>query len=82
MNEDEIGGACSTYWDKRNVHGILVGKPEGKRLLARPRRRWEYNIKMVIKIQNWIHLAKNWDTCEAVVCMVMNVRPTQNVGIS
>jgi hypothetical protein len=44
-----MGGACSTYGDKRNVRRVFVGKPEGKRLLARPRRRREYNIKMVIK---------------------------------
>jgi len=30
----------------RGVYGVLVGKPEGKRQLVRPRRRWEYNIKM------------------------------------
>ena len=49
MNEDEMGGACSTYRYKRNVHRVLGGKPEVKRLLARPGRRWAYNIRMVIK---------------------------------
>jgi len=33
----------------RGVHRVLVGKPEGKRLLGRPRRRWEYNIKMDLR---------------------------------
>jgi hypothetical protein len=32
--------------EKRDVYSVLVGKPEGKRLLGRPRRRWENNIKM------------------------------------
>ena len=32
--------------DGRGVHRVLIGKPEGKRLLGRPRRRWEDNIKM------------------------------------
>jgi hypothetical protein len=33
-------------WEERGVHRVLVGKPEGKRPLERPRRRWEDNIKM------------------------------------
>jgi hypothetical protein len=37
---------CSTNWEKRNAYGILVGKPEGKRPLGRPRHRWVDNIKM------------------------------------
>jgi len=44
-----MGGACSTYVDKKNVHRVLVWKTEGNRLIARPRYRWEYNIKIVIK---------------------------------
>ena len=35
--------------EDRGVHRVLVGKPEGKRPLGRPRRRWEYNIKMDIQ---------------------------------
>jgi hypothetical protein len=38
---NEMGGACSTYWEKRDAYRVLVGKPEGKRLLGRSRRRWE-----------------------------------------
>jgi len=41
-----MGGACGAYGEGRGVHGVLVGKPEGKRPLGRPRRRWEDNIKM------------------------------------
>jgi hypothetical protein len=45
----------------RNVYRVLVGKPEGKRLLERPRRRWEYGIKMERSEVGWgvqsVHLA-------------------------
>jgi hypothetical protein len=43
--EDEMGGPCSTNGEKRNACRLLVGKPEGKRPLGRPRRRWVDNIK-------------------------------------
>jgi hypothetical protein len=36
----EMGGACNTYWERRDVHRVLVGKPEEKRPLGRPRLRW------------------------------------------
>jgi hypothetical protein len=41
-----MGGTCSAMGERRGVHGILVGKPEGKRPPGRPRCRWEENIKM------------------------------------
>jgi hypothetical protein len=41
-----MGRACSTNVGKRNTCTILVGKPEGKTLLSRPRPRWKNNIKM------------------------------------
>jgi hypothetical protein len=44
-----MGGACGTYGEKRGTYRVLVGKPEGKRPLGRPRRRWEDNI--TIKFQ-------------------------------
>jgi len=37
--------ACGTYWGKETTYRVLVGKPEGKRPLRRPRHRWEDNIK-------------------------------------
>jgi hypothetical protein len=40
-----VGRACSTNGEKRNAYRILVGKPEGKRPLGRPRRRWVDSIK-------------------------------------
>jgi hypothetical protein len=45
--------ACSTYGEKRNVYMILVAKPEGKRPLGRPRRRWEDNVKMDLTEIDW-----------------------------
>jgi hypothetical protein len=48
-----MGGACSTNGEKRNVHRILMGKPEGKRPLGRPRRRWVDNIKMDLREIGW-----------------------------
>jgi hypothetical protein len=45
MEKNEIGGACSTDWERRGLYRVLVGKPEGKRPLGRPRRRWDVNIK-------------------------------------
>jgi hypothetical protein len=45
----EMGRACSQMGETRNAYMILVGKPEGKRPLGRPRRRWVDNIKMDLK---------------------------------
>jgi hypothetical protein len=44
-----MGGACSTYGRKERGIRILVGRPEGRRPLGRPSRRWEDNIKMDLK---------------------------------
>jgi hypothetical protein len=44
-----MGKECSTYGEKRNAYGILVGKPERKRSLGRPRRTWVDNIKMHLR---------------------------------
>jgi hypothetical protein len=45
VKDDEMGRACSTNGENRNAYRILVEKPEGKRPLGRPRRRWVDNIK-------------------------------------
>jgi hypothetical protein len=63
----------------RGAYNILVGRPEGRRPLGRPRRRWEDNIKMYLKEigfgdVNWIHLARDRDTLWALVNTVMNLR--------
>jgi hypothetical protein len=63
----------------RNAYRILVGKPEGKRPLGRPRRTWVDNIKIdVSKIGcdgvDWIDLAQDGDKWRALVNTVMNLR--------
>jgi hypothetical protein len=63
----------------RNVYRVLVGKPEGKRQLVRPRRRWEDGIKMDLREigwggVEWIYLAQDRDRWRAVVNAVMNLR--------
>jgi hypothetical protein len=46
IEKNEMGGTCSADGEGRGVYRVLVGKPEGRRPLVRPRRRWEDNIKM------------------------------------
>ena len=63
----------------RVVHKVLVGKPEGKRPLGRPRLRWEDNIKMDLEevgkgCGDWMELAKDRDGWRALVSTVMNLR--------
>ena len=62
----------------RGVHTILVGKPEGKRPLRRPRHRWEDNIKMdlqeVGRGEDWMELAQDRDRWRGLVNTVMNFR--------
>jgi len=65
--------------ERRSVYRVLVGKPEGKRQLGRPRHRWEDNIKMDLQEvrlegMNWFDLAQDRDRCRAVVNAVMNIR--------
>ena len=55
--------------ERRGVYRVLVGKPEGKRPLGRPRFRWEDNIKIDLQevgcgVMDWIGLAQDRDTCE------------------
>ena len=65
--------------EKRGVYRVLVGKPEGKRPLGRPRSRWEDNIKkglqkMGFGVMDWIELAQDRDRWRALVNAVMNLR--------
>jgi hypothetical protein len=74
-----MGRACSTNGQKRNACRILVGKPEGKRPLGRPRRRWVNNIKMDLREigwdgGDWIDLAQDRHRWRALVKAVMNLR--------
>jgi hypothetical protein len=62
VKEDAMCKARSTHGEKKNAYRILMGKPEGKRPLGRPRRRWEDNIKMDLREiwlcgMDWIDLA-------------------------
>ena len=71
----------------RGVHRVLVGKPEGKRPLGRPRRKWEDNIKMDLQEvgcggMDWIELAQDRDRWRALVSTVMNIRVPKMRGIS
>jgi hypothetical protein len=64
---------------KRNAYRILVGMPEGKRPLGRPRRRWADNIKTDLREigwdgMDWIDLAKNRNQWRALVNTVINLR--------
>ena len=62
----------------RSVHRVLVGKPEGKMPLGRPRRRWEDNIKMDLQEvgggRDWMEMAQDRDRWRALVNRVMNLR--------
>jgi hypothetical protein len=53
IKEDKMGRACSTNGGKRNAYRTLVGKPEGRRPLGRPRRRWVDNIEMDLREKEW-----------------------------
>jgi hypothetical protein len=64
--------------EKRNVYRLLVAKPEGKRPLGRPRRRWIDDIKMGlleigVSVMDWIGLAQDRYRWRAVVNSVMNL---------
>jgi hypothetical protein len=65
--------------EERGVNRVLLGKPEGKRPLGRPRRRWEDNIKMDVEEVgggrgDWMELAKDRDRWRAHVSTVKNLR--------
>ena len=71
----------------KGVYRVLVGKPEGKRPLGRPRRRWEDNIKMDLQeveggCEDRLELAQDRDRWRALVSTVMNFRVPKMRGIS
>jgi hypothetical protein len=71
--------------EKRNACRILLGKPEEKRPLGRPRHRWVDNIKIEFREvgwggMDWIDVFQDRDQWRALVNMVMNLRVPKNVG--
>jgi hypothetical protein len=74
-----MDGPCSTNGEKRNAYRLLVGKPEGKRPLGRPKRRWVDNIRMDLGEVgrgdvDWIGLAQDRNRWSALVNSVLNLR--------
>ena len=72
-------GHVARMEEGRGVHKVLVAKPEGKKPLGRPRRRWEDNIKMDLEEVGrgcgyWMGLAQDRDRWRALVSTVMNCR--------
>jgi hypothetical protein len=79
VKEDEMDKTCSTHGKKLNAYTILVEKPEGKRPLGRPRRRWVNNIKVNLRgiewgVTGWINLAQDRDQWRTFVNTVMNLQ--------
>jgi transcription termination factor 2 len=72
-------GHVALMGERRGVYRVLVGRPEGKTPLGRPRRRWKGNIKTDLREigfdkANWIRLAQNRVRWRNFVSMVMNLR--------
>jgi len=72
-------GHVACVGEERGVYWVLVGKPEGRRPLGRPRRRWVNNIRMDLQevdcgYMDWIGPAQDRDSWRTVVSAVMNLR--------
>ena len=86
IEKNEMDRACARMGEGRGVHRFLVGKPEGKRQLDRPRRRWKDNIKMDLQevggsCGDWMELAQDRDRWRALVSTVRNIRVPKMRGI-
>jgi len=78
-------GMWRVWAEEKGVYRVLVGKPEGKRPLGRPRYRWVDNIRMDLQEVgcghvDWIGLAQDRDRWRTVVSAVMNLRVPLNGG--
>ena len=72
-------GHVARMGEERGVYRVLVGKPEGKRPLGRPRRRWVDNIRMDVQevgcgYVDWIGVSQDRDRCRTLVSAVMNLQ--------
>jgi len=72
-------GHVARMREERGAYRVLLGKPEGRRLLGRPRRRWVDNIRMDLQevgcmYMDWIELAQDRDKWRTLVSAVMNLR--------
>jgi hypothetical protein len=72
-------GHVARKGEERKVYKVLVGKPDGRRPLGRPRRRWEDGVRMDLRViglggVNWILLAQDRERWRAVVSAVMDLR--------
>jgi hypothetical protein len=81
----ELAGLVAGMGEKRNAYRLLMGKPEGKRLLGRPKRRWLDNIRMDLVEVGWgevdlIGLTEDRDRWRALVNSVLNLRVPRNAG--
>jgi len=74
-----LAGHVARMGEERRAYRVLVGKPEGRRSLRRPKRRWVDNIKMDLQevgcgYMDWIGLAQDRDRWRTLVSAVMNIR--------
>ena len=73
-----MGWVCGAMGEERGAYRVLVGKPQGMRLLGRPRRRWVDNIRMDLQevgygYVDWVGLAQDRDRCRTLVRVVMKL---------
>jgi hypothetical protein len=72
-----LAGRVTHIGEKKNMYKVLMGKPDGKRPLERPRRRWEDGTRMDLTETGWrsvLQLAQDKDRCRVLVNVVVNLR--------